>query len=1322
MGPEPRESRGMACGACYYLVISSTHLSNGHFRRVKGVFRGPLCTTGVCESPERAERALGCSGEDLKSLFYCELCDKKYLRHQEFDNHINSYDHAHKQRLKELKQREFARNVASKSWKDQRKQEKALRRLHQRAQLQQEHQRGQERTYELRSAVRLVSQQQDRSREHKASSPVDKFEPFKHTHRHPAKHPGRSPLSHQRENPCWPPSQTPLATPVESPLITHPESDKGLTAVNQQPRVGCQLPLEGRGRAGGRRGVSFCFSRRGPRLEPSASVFSDQEEEERERREKMRERIKGILEDIERETESIGQSNCTEGSEILETVKDNQSIDLLCSPSHAVSGLEINQTSGTSVGEQLSVLGKDGSTCVRWPVSLLKFTKCEPCISYSCNPNCSRQSQTTEQHAQEQLCDLPDESNACKPAILTPDTHYCLQKEASLSHELRKAEENVKTEAHPFVENKNLSSSGGASEGLSRMLSVEHCVRAPSYPFDPTHRDSSDTNPPTPLGDRLAGTGGLREQAITALTCKSQTVTKHGIDPPGCESETMCEHVSDPHPQGCVSHRKTKHSTKKPKVRKRKPGEKRKASKRKSVRCKVRSVVSAVSNVSAREEETGGSWGERRGKQEIEGRGGMRRDECCLLGRAEAEPLYVSVKKRRTHRNNCLASQFLQGREPGERTRTFSQFARHIPDTEEETFPQRSHCSLHPFSPGYNTKLFWESGHHSNPRSFIDCSYPDNSCGGSPARKRKLLHGDRRFIHSNRSSLRRYDETDKGRERGRHIDSRDRSLLSEQWEWVGENVRLNSGGRWRNKPLRWECWSQSSPSPKGREMTSRRTSIEDMDWDKWTLGSSDSWEERRTHRSTSAPRTGTDSRWSPSYASGSSGVGHSNLRYMTSPDWWMSKRTHSPPRKFHTFESSRSYSPRSCSPSSRSSSVSELSWDWSKSSTCSDATCKRLTSEVKTASDFKSHSPNLTLTARESSSDLKARHRDSTRSQYEGTVSQLDCENTTSVTLTKNTSHSCKTDTVPEKPVRTLPLPLIGKLPAIQRKARRKKEKLEKIQKKDSDGEVCLKLASRHILGLAESNQSSMPNLCPGEIRSDDKEASGEAAQPISFSVEEMDKYRVLQEQAREHMQKLLEQSEEYKDLNVETHLTPTTQTDCCGTSEEAYIPAPSLELPQNPHQVPASHNLQERLLKMNPHEDFSQPVALGLPNLPPLALTPPLASLHHFILRHSAFSPSHSPASHHALDVQPAQLTHSVSHPLSGLPHYLHPLSSLFPSILFAHHTIPFLPPPPPPPPVSGFHANPLTPLSPLALQPPNNLRPFMDRAWPVRFQQKAL
>ncbi|XP_074802061.1 zinc finger protein 804B isoform X1 [Natator depressus] len=81
------------------------------------------------------EKATAKGLEDVKANFYCELCDKQYHKHQEFDNHINSYDHAHKQRLKDLKQREFARNVASKSWKDEKKQEKALKRLHQLAEL-----------------------------------------------------------------------------------------------------------------------------------------------------------------------------------------------------------------------------------------------------------------------------------------------------------------------------------------------------------------------------------------------------------------------------------------------------------------------------------------------------------------------------------------------------------------------------------------------------------------------------------------------------------------------------------------------------------------------------------------------------------------------------------------------------------------------------------------------------------------------------------------------------------------------------------------------------------------------------------------------------------------------------------------------------------------------------------------------------------------------------------------------------------------------------------------------------------------------------------
>jgi hypothetical protein len=33
-------------------------------------------------------------------VFYCELCDKQYTRSGEYDNHLSSYDHHHRKRLK----------------------------------------------------------------------------------------------------------------------------------------------------------------------------------------------------------------------------------------------------------------------------------------------------------------------------------------------------------------------------------------------------------------------------------------------------------------------------------------------------------------------------------------------------------------------------------------------------------------------------------------------------------------------------------------------------------------------------------------------------------------------------------------------------------------------------------------------------------------------------------------------------------------------------------------------------------------------------------------------------------------------------------------------------------------------------------------------------------------------------------------------------------------------------------------------------------------------------------------------------------------------
>ena len=55
------------------------------------------CLNITIQENSEKERAKEASLADLKSSYYCELCEKQYLKHSEYDNHVNSYDHAHKQ-------------------------------------------------------------------------------------------------------------------------------------------------------------------------------------------------------------------------------------------------------------------------------------------------------------------------------------------------------------------------------------------------------------------------------------------------------------------------------------------------------------------------------------------------------------------------------------------------------------------------------------------------------------------------------------------------------------------------------------------------------------------------------------------------------------------------------------------------------------------------------------------------------------------------------------------------------------------------------------------------------------------------------------------------------------------------------------------------------------------------------------------------------------------------------------------------------------------------------------------------------------------------
>ncbi|KAI5775240.1 ZNF804B-like protein [Gulo gulo luscus] len=478
----------MAC----YLVISSRHLSNGHYRGIKGVFRGPLCKNGSPspDFPEK-EKSTAKALEDVKANFYCELCDKQYHKHQEFDNHINSYDHAHKQRLKELKQREFARNVASKSWKDEKKQEKALKRLHQLAELRQQSEcvSGNGPAYKApRIAIEKQLQQ------------------------------GIFPVKNGRKVSC-----VKSALLLKGKNLPRSIADKQRSAMQNRYQLqtdrrylfGNRVPQTSSdlSNANHRTGVSFSFSKKVHlKLESSASVFSENTEESHDCNKSPTYQAKQTAEkckcrrfanentqlakekDINitpHHLESVLHNTCSVSSQILqdkndfmdETVEDSigihasfsesdihlSDVDVTpCSreketrstlkntsencihhscqarasssppniykhsdarifecldefpslePSKQNSAVRLNPDSGTETREEsldetervsknvqslvrdacphavkskplpfLHVQSKDGHTTLQWPTELLLFTKTEPCISYGCNP------------------------------------------------------------------------------------------------------------------------------------------------------------------------------------------------------------------------------------------------------------------------------------------------------------------------------------------------------------------------------------------------------------------------------------------------------------------------------------------------------------------------------------------------------------------------------------------------------------------------------------------------------------------------------------------------------------------------------------------------------------------------------------------------------------------------------------------------------------------------------------------------------------------------------------------------------------------------
>ncbi|ELW70642.1 Zinc finger protein 804A [Tupaia chinensis] len=211
------------------------------------ILRGFIVWLPLFTDYAEKENTIAKALEDLKANFYCELCDKQYYKHQEFDNHINSYDHAHKQRLKELKQREFARNVASKSRKDERKQEKALQRLHKLAELRKETACAPGSGPMFKSTTVTVRENCNEISQRVVADSVNSQQDFKYT------------LIHSEEN-----------TKDVSTVAADPESANNYTVTNSQLRDQAQ------GIHRHKIGFSFAFPKKASvKLESSAAAFSE---------------------------------------------------------------------------------------------------------------------------------------------------------------------------------------------------------------------------------------------------------------------------------------------------------------------------------------------------------------------------------------------------------------------------------------------------------------------------------------------------------------------------------------------------------------------------------------------------------------------------------------------------------------------------------------------------------------------------------------------------------------------------------------------------------------------------------------------------------------------------------------------------------------------------------------------------------------------------------------------------------------------------------------------------------------------------------------
>ncbi|XP_062520231.1 G patch domain-containing protein 8-like isoform X2 [Corticium candelabrum] len=75
------------------------------------------------------EKFIAESTASLRQSYFCMDCNKQYSNYTEYDNHVNSYDHAHRQRFKNLRAQDFSRRMGLKRRKRDKATEEEAKRM-----------------------------------------------------------------------------------------------------------------------------------------------------------------------------------------------------------------------------------------------------------------------------------------------------------------------------------------------------------------------------------------------------------------------------------------------------------------------------------------------------------------------------------------------------------------------------------------------------------------------------------------------------------------------------------------------------------------------------------------------------------------------------------------------------------------------------------------------------------------------------------------------------------------------------------------------------------------------------------------------------------------------------------------------------------------------------------------------------------------------------------------------------------------------------------------------------------------------------------------